>query len=362
MDDKIITIILIFVSLFGVYYGLSLVSSKGAVSFSGGLDGFVSEPSKLFASAFAAVETDFSSSNGQFLISFDNFKNVHKAIVDKKEAVKVFDVDNDVKNNAIYLSTDSGIFISKDGGLTWNNFNSSNNEINPSSLVFRIIPLSSGGEDYLVSVYSNGYGVVYRTYDYFFNLENLIYFKNEAVYDMHVLGNDIYLALSNGQMVLFNLNKKTSRVVNVFDSPVVKIEKSPSGIFFLTLKSGSLMKGSSLQSSFERVKTPNGDFMLGSSKVRSLDFDQRGNIYLLNDKGAYIGNDGGDTFNLLKTIPLQEEKINIFEYNNGNIYVISGRRMYVSANNGKDWKITDLQNEFSIKSVYFIGSKVILSM
>lgn len=360
--EKIFFITLLVIAVIGIMIGFSTLG----VSFNNAMPIISTNNTKsqggFFASAFAAVETTWSSTVGQFLISFDNFKNVHQIILDKESRIRVYDVDPNNRLNEVYVSTDKGLFLSRDGGLTFNRFISSNNEIDKNTNVFKVLSASSNGEDYFISVFKNGKGYVYRTYDYFFNLEALIDFDNEAPYDMYRTGNSLYLAVSNGQIIHFNLKTKESRVVNVFSSPILKIQKSPNGGFYLLSKSGVILKGNSLEGKFVTAKTPGGGWLFSGSPVGALHFDSNGNMYILNSEGIYVSYNNGNDFTLLKQIPIQKKQIDAMGINNGKIYAISGTRLFTSSNGGTDWKIDDLDNEFKITRIFFMGPKVIMSM
>lgn len=344
-------LVLIIVAVVGIFFGLSGNNSALGISNGNG----------LFASVFAAAETNWSDGVGQFLVSYDDFKNIHKAVLNKNNDIKVFDIDGYPKENLMYASTDQGLFISRDGGLTWNSFTSSNYEINASSIIFKILPASSNGEDYFISVFSGGRGVVYRTYDYFFHLEKLIDFDNEAVYDMYQQGNSLYLAVSNGQIIHLNLKNGQSRVVNVFSSPVLKIYK-PNGLgFYLLFKSGNIGKSQSLEGKFEKINLPGGGFF-SSPKVSLLQFDSNGIMYVLNEEGIFKSLDGGGNYSLMKEIPIQKKTIDAMGLNNGKIYVVSDKKMFTSSDGGKNWKIDDLGNSFKISSFYFVNQRIIMSM
>ncbi len=354
MDDKIYFIGLLIVGILGAFIGLSLVSgiSSGSLSFS--------SPSDLFASVFAAVETDWSSNIGQVLITFDNFKNSHQEIIDKNNGTKIFDVSSYLKNNMFWMGTDHGLFLSRDGGLTWNRFNSSNNEINSQSFVFKVLPASGNGEDFFISVFSNGKGTVYQTWDYFFHLKKLMDFDGEAAYDIYRSGNYLYFGMSTGQVIRYNLLNSQTRVVNAFSSPIIKIYYPGDGNFYLLLKDGSFEKGTSLSSSFSRIKIPGGWFF-GSSPAKNVAFG-KGVIYILTGGGIQASYDGGETFSLLKHIPILKKQIDAIGYNNGALYVASGQNLYLSYDGGGNWNIVELNNQFKVSQFYFSGGRIILSM
>jgi hypothetical protein len=260
----------------------------------------------------------------------------------------------------MWVATDHGLFLSRDGGLTWNNFTSSNNEINSSSLVFKILPASGNGEDYFISVFSNGKGAVYRTWDYFFNLDKLMDFDGEGAYDIYRSGNNLYFAMSTGQIIRYNISTKESRVVNVFKSPVLKIYNPGDGYFYVLLKNGNLAKADTLDAQFQKVSIP-GDWLFSSTPIENISFDS-GSLYVLTAKGAYVSYDSGETFSLLKRIPLINSQVDALGANNGVLYIVSDHNLYVSHDGGENWAITALNNQFKAFHFYFVGKRTILSM
>lgn len=356
MEDLFLFLIVLCAAFFVVFFGASYlgisIDNPLADMFNG---------SGLFASALAAVETDWSSSVGQFLISFDHFKNIHRVVIDNSAPLKVFDVDGNLAENQMYASTDRGLFLSRDGGLTWDRFTSSNNEISASSMVFKVLPASGNGEDYFISVFDGAKGYVYRTWDYFFHLESLVSFDNEAAYDMYRSGNSLYIAVSNGQLIHYNLATKESRVVNVLSSPIIAIKQSPTGTFFLLLKSGSVMHGTHLEKPFKKLAAPGGGFLF-ASKVNAIHIDGNGDIYTLNSQGIWVSSNSGTSYTLLKHIPIQKTRIDAFAVYRGTIYAISGTKMYRSADGGINWTITELDNSMRINHFFFIGGRAVLSM
>ena len=356
MDDKIYFIGLIIIGGIGVLIGLSVFSS----GFSSG--SLAASPMDLFTSAFAAVETDWSSSVGQFLVTFDNFKNSHQEILSPNNPIKIFDfyVDNQSKDKTAWIGTDHGLFLSRDGGLTWDQFTSSNNEISGQSMVFKVLSASSGGGDFFVSVFLDGRGAVYKTQDFFFHLEKVMDFDGEAAYDVYRYGDYIYFAMSTGQVIQFNLISSEAKVVNVLSSPVLKIYHPSNGSYYLLLKNGTLVRGLSLDSKFENVNFPGG-WLFSSMPIRNVVFDG-GVIYILTKDGVQASYNGGQSFNLLKHIPILKKQVDALGVNGGALYVVSEKNLYISRDGGENWKIINLGNEFRAGQFYFSGGRILLSM
>jgi len=354
MDDKIIFAAFLIVAVIGVFIGLSTSVGVGVVSFGENGNG-------LFASAFAAVSTDLSSTVGQFLISFDDFENIHQVVLDQAVPVKVFDIASHLPTNRMYAGTDRGLFMSRDGGLTWNRLKTYANEISQDALVFRLVPLSSNGNEYLLSVFQNNVGTVYITRDAFFTLEKIVDFDDEAPYDMRLIENRLYLAMSNGQLTLYDIARDHARVVNTFKEPIVRIDTPSDGYVYLLLKNGSLLKGQSLLSDFRAVKVPGGSFFR-SALVKNLEWDNVGTLYVHTQNGMLRSSDSGATFETIKSIPMVEDRIDAIAVHENVIYVISEQRMFTSFDGAKNWKIKDIYNQFPVAHLYFIGERAVLSL
>lgn len=353
MDDNVYFIGLIVVGAIGAIIGLSLLGGGFGTS------GVSANPLDLFASAFASVQTDWSSSVGQILVSFDNFNNSHQIILDEKSQIKIFDVSSYLAQNMMWIGTDNGLFLSRDGGLTWNRFSSSNGEINPQSMVFKVLSASGNGEDFFISVFSNGHGAVYRTWDYFFHLKKVMDFDGEGAYDMYRSGNNLYFAMSTGQLIKYNLVSDEATVVNVFSSPILKIYHPGDGYFYLLLKNGVLLRNDALSGSFTTLKTP-GNWLFGTTPIKNVVFDS-GALYILTKDGVQASYDNGDSFALLKHIPILRKQIDAMGAYNGTLYVVSVQNLYISQDGGINWKIVPLGNEFMTGQFYFTGGRIILS-
>ena len=353
MEDNVYFIGLIVVGAIGALIGLSIVGGGFSAN------SLSANPLDIFSSVFASVQTDWSSSVGQIMISFDNFNNSHQIILDEKSQIKIFDVASYLKQNMMWIGTDKGLFLSRDGGLTWNRFSSSNGEINPQSMVFKVLPASGNGEDFFISVFSNRKGAGYRTYAYFFNHQEVMDFDQEGAYDIYSSGNYLYFAMSTGQIIRFNLSTNESTVVNAFSSPILKIYRPGDGYFYLLLKNGTILRGGTLSGKFTAINAP-GNWLFGSTPVKNVVFDS-GSIYILTKDGVQVSYDSGESFALLKHIPILKNQVDAIGLHNGVLYVISVQNLYISKDGGINWKIVPLGNEFKAGQFYFTGGRILLS-
>ena len=205
-------------------------------------------------------------------------------------------------------------------------------------------------------------GSVYLTNDEFFNLKRLIYFENEVPYSIFKSGDILYLGMSNGQLIRYDMNKDYSRVVNVFTDPITNIDYVPNNGVFVRLSSGAILKSPSLLGDFSKIRVPSSGFLsiFRSGKVADFDWDASGNIYILSNNRVFKSADGGDSFKLYKTVPLTKEKINAMSVNSGIIRIISENRMFTSFDGGLNWHIKDIPGIALVSHMYFTDGRVFL--
>lgn len=361
MSDNIKFLLLIFLGVAGIYVGLS--NFEG--SWLGGNTALASVSTSFFgnrpllASAASVLNGAQSHETGKFLISFDNLKNIHTAVLRKDGAVKVYDVDihSATSPATIYIATNQGLYASYDTGLTWHTVVSLKGELNPNSVVLRVLPV--GDHAFIFSVFQNGRGYVYYTPDAFFTIEEWVHFDGEGAYDMTLYGNTLYIGMSNGQLIAYDVNEKTFDVVHTFSSPIERFYGTQSGLAYIYLKSGSLLRVKGSQ--YVAVSPSKGWFW--SSAIAQVAFDDQGTLYVLTSNGVYKSVDGGSTFSLLSNMPLLTKRIDAIGATGNAVYILSAGRLYVSTDKGAKWKLQDnVPANFAVARMYFMGEgRVILS-
>lgn len=353
MSDSFIIIGVVLLAFAGIYLGLVGIWGEGiSLTSDTGV-------SPRFASVFAAVSEDVNDREGQFLISFDNAENLHRAVLDPAQPVAILDVETHIPSNRMYAATDHGLFLSRDGGLTWNRFTTFGREIPADAFVYAIVPLSNDGDSYLVSVFANGVGSVYRTQDGFFTLKKIVDFDREAIYDVRLSGNTLYLAMSTGQLTAYDLRTKEARVLTAFKQPVVRIYTPADGTVYLMLKSGAIVSSNSFSGTFTRMRVP-GRTLFGSGVVRDMAWTSNGTMLVLTPSGLYSTQDAKN-YELVKTIPLTTNRIDAVAVRWGVIYVVSDDRLFRSYDGGESWTIKDIPNTFRVRDIHFLPGRVIMS-
>lgn len=348
MENKIVftsvAVLAIFIAFFGIFL---VIGNTGPTIFSN--------------SAFAMVSSAIFKHPGVLLTSFDNFKNIHKVILDKNKSVKIFDIEKGSGTNNFWMATNEGLFLSIDGGLIWNKFTSSNREIDVNSKVFAIVPLSNDGKSFVISTFKNNVGVVYLTNDEFFDLKKLISFDDEVPYVIYKVGNILYFGMSTGQIIRYDINKKYARVINVFNKPVISINHVPYRGFYVLLSSGQLMYADILNEDFNKIKIPVRniwDLLSNKSIVDDIQWDNSGNIYILSNNRLFISKLGAKALKIFKTIPIIKEKINAISIRGDVIRVISENKMLTSKDGGVNWYIKDIDGISRVSKIYYVSGRI----
>lgn len=355
MNDSGKFIFMLVIAIVGIGIGLSFFGG----SFSGALAGGSQD---LLASVSLVASRPQDA--GKFLVSFDNLTNIYPVRVGSlKDTVTVLDVDvlSYTNPDTIYVSTNKGVYLSTNAGLTFNPVEFPNGEVSADSWVFKLIEGPARGS-YFISVYRNGRGYVYATQDSFVHVTPLADFKNEAAYDLLYTDGYVYMGMSNGQLLRYDTGHQTLSVVTVFAAPVYRFYQASDGYLYTQLKSGDVFRSAGPQGPFYSLRLPGGFFFFGSGKVQTFSYDRAGNVYILTSQGLFVSKDSGYSFSFIRDIPLLTEKIDSFGVEGHTIYLVSGKRLYTSADGGKEWKISDLPNDFGIREMFFLGNgRVVLS-
>jgi len=191
-------------------------------------------------------------------------------------------------------------------------------------------------------------------------LEKVVDFDAEAAYGMEIKGNNLYLGLSNGKLLIYSLSTNSSRILSTFSSPITSLQFSPSGNpFYMTLKSGGIYASYNNGESFSRLKYL--DNYSGANKVNNLLVLPSGNLYAATDYGLIRSFDNGATWKVFKGMPLDIAKISaVAVSSDGKIFAASNGKIYKSVDDGKNWQITDTGLGAQIAVMIFNGNNIII--
>jgi len=345
-----VAFIVIIIAIFGIQ--ISMSGNESFLSFTN--------------STLAMIDGAVVNRNKSPFVSFDNFNNIYPISLSKKYKLKILSVLKGDKNN-FWIATNHGLFLSRDGGLTWNNFVSIDNAVSKTSNISAITPLSQSGKDFVIAILKNNVGYVYITHNEFFNLKELLSFNNETPSVLFELKNMLYIGMPNGELIKYNINKKYASMVQSFNSPISEIKISPTNDIYIKLKSGKLFKAKNFLKKFNLVKVPWHNLyskLTGNTEVKGLDWDKNGNMYILSQNRIFISKNNGGTSTFIKSIPLLGKNIDTMCVHNNSIGVMSENKMLTSSDKGKNWHIRNIDihsnNVANISNVYFVGGRIFL--
>lgn len=334
------------------------LSGSGAVA---GVSG-----SSLFSSVignFSASGTTTSQNQGIQGITgfFDKNGNFEASVFHFNQAISISDIE--VSGSLIFAASDHGLFTSKDSGLNWYNFSDVEHKINSDTRVYRILfnPLKPG--EVFVSVFSSNKGIIYKSEDKFFSLEKLFEVDNEAAYDFGTDGENLYLALSNGRLILYSLANDTSRVISNLGSPITEMKFFPNtGVIYAIFKSGGFWVSNNYGQSFQRMIFL--DSYRGANTIHNFVVSDLSSslIYAATDYGLIRSFDGGAAWQVFKSLPSETQAISAvgFKSGTGEIFAASTNGKIYKSADSLNWQIIDTGLNRTISIIKPIGDKIII--
>ncbi|MBN2197667.1 hypothetical protein JW698_00495 [Candidatus Wolfebacteria bacterium] len=270
------------------------------------------------------------------------------------------------KPEFIFAGSNKGLFISKDSGLNWYNFSDIEYKINSNSIVYKILfnKINDCSFEQFLSVFFDGKGVIYKSNDNFFSLEEIFKIENEAIYDFETDGENLYLGLSDGRLLALSLINNETRVLNYFESAISELKIIPEkGWIYLKLKSGGFFMSKDKGGSFKRLEFL--DNYKGANKINDFQIYNSNPflIYAATDYGLIRSFDAGDTWKVFKTIPSEKKEFSALAIDNNSeeIFAASNGKIYYSRDSGFSWRIIETNfDKREISTIELINDKIII--
>lgn len=298
------------------------------------------------------LDADFGSGNRYFASVIESFNNVSLVDDNSVSAIeniisisydgnsfnssKVYAGNVDIFDIAfapgdlskIYAGSNKGLLISQDGGLSWHQISDLENKISQGSKIYKIIFISS--KEVFISVYQDGKGIIYRSSNNFLNLEKVYEVNGEVIYYFDIINNNLYAGLSNGKLMSIYLPTDEVKVLYQASSGILNLETKSNSLFYILLSNGTFAISYDGGKSFVKKATTPKDFVVSGSV-----------IYLATDSGLARSSNGGNSWEIIKTLPSEEISVSAVGIINGEIYVASDNELFKSRDNGLSWKIID---------------------
>lgn len=328
--------------LYGLFYG-----SWGL----GGSNNVNMQLSSVAASFGGTSESTNVAGQTSFLAVSENGKKFQSSVIHFNKKINISDVvvspdDPDL----MYAASNRGLFVSRDGGKNWYSISDLERKIDTKTNVYKIF--INPPQEIFISVFKDGKGIVYRTLDNFFSLDNVFEIDKEGIYDLAVRENNLYMALSDGRLMFYSLDDNTFEVLKNFESSITHLKLANSSRIYLALESGKFFISDDNGRSF---RTNNGlkdilsqganfEFWGNNRKINDLWVDPQNNsVYLAAVSKVIYSSDGGGNWKALKSLPSRKPIISAFasKKDPDAIYIASENKIYVSRDQGAKWEILE---------------------
>ena len=268
--------------------------------------------SSLLGSSFSSFSSALNEQKG--IINISSEMKFQNAIIHFNKKVDILDIKIFPENpELIFAGSNHGLFVSRDAGLNWYGFSDIEHKINSNTKIYKILfsYLKNNSPEGFISVFQNNKGVVYKSQDKFFSLEKILELDDEAVYDFALSGDNLYLGLSNGRLLLYSLKNNEVRLLTTLNSAItnLKVSQKAEGLIYLTLKSGGFWVSKDDGKSFGRIKFL--DDYRGANKINDFLATSLVNhsIYAATDYGLIKSLNSGESWRVFKSLPAEAPKI-----------------------------------------------------
>lgn len=138
---------------------------------------------------------------------------------------------NPLESKLAYAGTNQGLFVSKDGGISWHSYSDPEKKLGEKMKIYDIISNPKKPDQFFVSVFSgndslfgqkNGKGYLYETTDNFFTVKTLNEFENAAITSFEFSDNRLYMRLSDGKNLEYSVETSSFRALSANNMPVNK--------------------------------------------------------------------------------------------------------------------------------------------
>ena len=339
-----------FIAILIVWGGLLYGLFYGSWSFGGSGDASM-QLSSVAASFDGISESSIAEGQTSFLAVSENGKNFQPSVIHFNKKINTSDIVVSPSDpDLMYAASNLGLFVSRDGGKNWYSFSDLEKKIDVKTKVYKIF--INPPQEIFISVFKDGKGIVYRTLDNLFSLDNVFEIDKEGIYDLAVKENNLYIALSDGRLMLYSLDNNTFEVLKKFESPITHLELANNSRIYLALESGKFLISDDNGRSFRTndglrdmlSQGANFDFWSNNRKVKDLWVDPQSNsVYLAAVSKIIYSSDGGGNWEFLKSLPSRKPIISAFasKKDPGIIYIASENKIYVSRDQGAKWEILE---------------------
>lgn len=291
-------------------------------------------------------------------LSLDNGRSFNGAFWHSALTPEILDIKRSPADaNIVYAGTTNGLFISKDGGLNWYQWSDLEKTIDSQTIVYRVVINQNNPDQVFLSAFRDGRGRIYETQDNFFTLNLIWDTAAEAVYDMELLSNILYLGLSDGRLFSYSLINREFRPMASFGSAIADVDVANGNIYVATKQQGLFISyngGQSFVASADDLASKSG------GRLNAIAVQQRSSaaLYAASLSGVFESFNQGSTWKPIDTLVSNRQSVDVVALGSGDdLYIGAGNKLYASQDGGSNWQlILNLSNTSKKVSSFYSDS------
>lgn len=288
---------------------------------------------------------------GQIIILNNENLKSENAIWHSSLKPDIFEIQNSpFDNSVLYAATSRGLFISRDRGKNWYSWSDLEKKIE-GAFIYKIVFDKNISGKAFISMFKNMRGYVYETKDSFFSLNQVFDSGNNSIYDLELVHSDLpngqaglsagrqdlLLGLSDGRILSYSPGTKEFRPLANFGSAVYDIKSANSHLYITTKSNGIFVRVGGLG---EFTSLASGAISGESLKSVAVEEKTGSPLYAASLNSAFSSFNSGLGWNGVKTILGSSEKIDFVVLSpSGELYLVSGQKVYRSKDSGQGWQI-----------------------
>ncbi|OHB20822.1 MAG: hypothetical protein A2939_04770 [Parcubacteria group bacterium RIFCSPLOWO2_01_FULL_48_18] len=278
---------------------------------------------------------------GVVYVSYDGGAQFQAGDIDAQ--ANVFDVDFSPIDNRAYLATDGGVFVSDDGGKRWYRAFDADGILEEPITVYRFVADPQKPGVVYFSFLKNGNAYLYSSPDGLSTLEK-IYESSEgiAVYDAELRGDYLYLGMSNGEILRYQISEGTYRGLGALGDPITDLVIKSNGALYAATKSEGVFASLNGGASWEPLSGEDMKNLAGALSINDFGSQDHvaGALYAASAYGLFKTTNYGKTWTVLNTVVPQNSSISsVFVTDAGIIYAAKNNVLYKSKDGGSSWAI-----------------------
>jgi len=291
------------------------------------------------------------SSSGGVIYFFDEIGGaLTQAEFENGEAdIDIFDIEFSPDNEVGYSATDKGVYVSNDGGKTWYQWVDLEKKLQPPITVYKIIVDRQNPDTLYLSTFKDSRASIYSSNDKLYTV-NKIYDSSDKIIanDIELRGNTLYLGMSNGEVLLYDINDRTYRGLGTLQDSITDLVVKNNGVIYAATKKKGTYARFNASNGWQYLTDQKLMKTSGAKKIYGFGSQDRiaSTLYAASAYGLLKTDNYGKSWTLLNTVlPQNSEIAHVLVTDSGTIYAAKKGTLYKSQDDGTSWSIQSLDDD-----------------